>query len=477
VAEPDTPLRVSTPWGRSETGPDRRHLLGIVLGVLGASAVSWIRAASAGTLQLPEAPRTWWEQVWPALCLGGCLAVVAFHYLALVRRTRLSLPAILAGGVVVHLLAGLALPLTSNDLFVNLAYGRLAALGLNPYVTPPAALPPTDPFVLQGTRWQHQVTVYGPVFLALVKPIGRFSSAVAAVVVYKASMLAAALLSLLVAYRVCRERGDPACAAGALAMFALAPVFAWELSGQAHIDAVVVLLMVGFVWAAISDREWLAAACLATALFTKLSVAPVLALYLVAIARRRALRAAAMTVAVVAAGLLLFLPFWEGPASLLGFAQAIGGAGMGTARSFSSLALWLVRPLGPTVQTVTARACWVAGMGVVAAVGVRALVAVRTPADVIEQSLLVLGAYCLVGTPWFHPWYVTWLLPLALVHRDARWRALTALYAAIVTVQYILPLDPLTSVAVDLIVLMRAWTLMRGGGRATGGWAPAPRPS
>ncbi len=444
------------------TNLDRHHLLVIALGLLGASAVSWMRAVSTGTLRLPETPGAWGDRLWPSVLLGACLAVAAYHYLALVRHTRLSLPALLTGAVLINLLAGLALPLTSNDLFANLAYGRLVALGQNPYVATPASLAATDPFALQGMRWQHQPTVYGPVFVAMMAPIARSGSLLVAICVYKSLMLAATLAALFVTYRVCRDQVDPARAASAFALVAVAPVLTWELSGQAHIDAVLVLLMVGFVWAALGDAEWPAVACLAVALYTKLSVAPVLGLYLVAIARRRPWRAAAMAGVVGALGVVLFLPFWLGPASLAGFLQAVGGAGMGTARSFAALAQWVLRPFGSSVQAVAARAFWVAGMAAVALVGIRAAVLVRTAADVIEHSLLVLGAYCLVGTPWFHPWYVTWLLPLAVVHRDVRWQEVTALYAAIVVVQYVLPLDPLTSVAVNLVVLARLGALVRG---------------
>jgi hypothetical protein len=47
------------------------------------------------------------------------------------------------------------------------------------------------------------------------------------------------------------------------------------------------------------------------------------------------------------------------------------------------------------------------------------------------------------------------------VHRDARWQSLVVVYAALVLVQYALPLDPVASVIVDVVVIARATKLLR----------------
>jgi hypothetical protein len=68
---------------------------------------------------------------------------------------------------------------------------------------------------------------------------------------------------------------------------------------------------------------------------------------------------------------------------------------------------------------------------------------------VIHDGLVILLAYCLT-TPWFQPWYATWLLPLAAAERGSALRRLVGLYAVLTVVQWGLPLDPFSTVAVDL---------------------------
>ncbi len=55
-------------------------------------------------------------------------------------------------------------PVGSSDTASYAAFGRIAALGGNPYVTSPAqALPNTHYLSIVGTVWRHQVSVYGPI--------------------------------------------------------------------------------------------------------------------------------------------------------------------------------------------------------------------------------------------------------------------------------------------------------------------------
>ena len=70
--------------------------------------------------------------------------------------------------VVIQLAAALALPLTSNDIFSNLANGRLVLAGLNPLHRTAAALGPNHPTAsLVGKDWSTVPTPYGPVITGL----------------------------------------------------------------------------------------------------------------------------------------------------------------------------------------------------------------------------------------------------------------------------------------------------------------------
>ena len=68
-----------------------------------------------------------------------------------------------AGAVAVLVLVGLT-PVGSSDPASYAAYGRMAALGFDPYATTPHdALQGTEYYRLIGPSWQHTPSVYGPV--------------------------------------------------------------------------------------------------------------------------------------------------------------------------------------------------------------------------------------------------------------------------------------------------------------------------
>jgi hypothetical protein len=55
-------------------------------------------------------------------------------------------------------------PVGSSDIASYAAYGRIAALGQNPYVYTPAWLGPKNPYtLLVSPQWRHTASVYGPV--------------------------------------------------------------------------------------------------------------------------------------------------------------------------------------------------------------------------------------------------------------------------------------------------------------------------
>jgi hypothetical protein len=209
-----------------------------------------------------------------------------------------------------------------------------------------------------------------------------------------------------------------------------------------------------FVAAAARGRQGWAVAGAALAVWAKVAAAPVLALYLVVIARRRPLRALGLLLVAVAAGALLLAPFWRGPATLSAPAATVGLAGIRTSRSLADLVYWMLLPCGPRAQVWSYRLFEAACLLLVGALGVRALTRVRTIDDVIREALVLMLAYQLTA-PWFQPWYGTWLLPLAVGLRPGRWTAVVAFYAGLLPLQYALPLDPVTSVAVNAAVLWR----------------------
>jgi hypothetical protein len=287
-------------------------------------------------------------------------------------------------------------------------------------------------------------------------------------------MLLASLAAVLLAYGFCRSCLPPGQAEAAFVFFAWNPLLAWEISGQAHTEGLVLVGMVAFVWAATRGREWLAALGLACVVYAKLVLAPLLCLYLCFIARRRPLRATAMAAMVAALGAVLMAPFWQGARTVRGPMATLVADSTLTARSLTDFVVWLIRPLGDGAKR---EVYWVAlaiGTLLLASFGIRAALRARSLRQVLRDGLVFFLLYDLIAAPWFQSWYVLWLLPLALVEEDARWRNLIAVYTVLSLVQYGIPLDPVTYVVLNAVVLRMLYQLLRSAAPAQAETVEAP---
>ena len=440
----------------------------LALCVAGLVAITLVRVAWLGTLLVDGTGHPWsWGLLGLAWLVLGVGALRAF--LAALDRGTEPLRRLLAPALVLHVVAALALPYTSNDLFSNLAYGRMLRLGLDPYALGPSALPAGDAFrALVSSNWRDTPSVYGPVLTALHAVAGLAGAVPWAMAIFKVIVLAVTLATVLLAYAVCRKHVPAPLAPSAFVLFAWNPLLAHEISGQAHNDAVMLLGLTAFVWAALEERELLAVLLLALAFYAKFAVAPVLGLYLWYLARRspgRALIAGAM---VAALGVALFLPFWSGPSTLAGPAAAISADRPRVTRSFAEILYLPVSILDPPRSFWVYRACWGVGTAGLAVLALRALRRVRTVASVLHESLVFLLFYLLVAAPFVLPWYLTWLLPLTLTERDPRWRRVVALYTGLSLVAWCADVPVLQVAVVNTAVLMLARRWFFGPGQAAG---------
>jgi 2-polyprenyl-3-methyl-5-hydroxy-6-metoxy-1,4-benzoquinol methylase len=430
---------------------------------LSAAAISWARVRVVGTLALHGPRLELFHRIWPFL-LFGCLTALAGHlYLRALRQQTQARPRrLLAGAIVIHLLAAPALPLTSSDVFSYLSYARLMHAGRNPYRSSPAELGDRDPRLgLVEPRWVHTPMVYGPVAGAATAAIAPVESVAGSLWAFKLEMLLAALAAVLLAYGFCRSCLPAGQREAAFVFFAWNPLFAWEISAQAHTEGLVLVGLLCFVWAATRGREWLALLGLAAAFYTKLVLAPLLCLYLCFVAWRRPLRAVAMAAAVAAFGAALLAPFWQGASTVRGPLATLVADPTLTARSLTDLLIWVLRPLGTEVGRGVYWAALGSGTLLLGFLGVRAALRARSLQQVFRDGLVFFLLYDLIAAPWFQSWYAIWLLPLGLVEPDARWRNLIALYSVLLLVQYGVPLDPLTYVAINAVALRMLWPLVR----------------
>jgi hypothetical protein len=159
--------------------------------------------------------------------------------------------------------------------------------GQNPYVQVPEDLDVHDPIRgLVGAHWLDKPTPYGPIVTYISVLAAGAGPPWAAIVVFKAALLACSLGCVLLAYRFCRDHLPIGDAAVSFIVLGWNPLLAWEISGQAHNDGIMLLGTAGFVWAAATRREWLAWLALCLAFCAKIAIAPVMGLYLVFQARR-----------------------------------------------------------------------------------------------------------------------------------------------------------------------------------------------
>ncbi|HTT71551.1 MAG TPA: hypothetical protein VMG32_10040 [Anaeromyxobacteraceae bacterium] len=430
--------------------PARGLALGCALGLAVGAAASWLRFALTGTLVLDTGSPAY---LVAALLLGGGLALSGVCALRLARKASALEPRTLLGlAVLVQLCAFPALALTSRDLFSNLAYGELQRLGLNPYLHGPRAAGPELLRDLVAPRWLDTPTAYGPILSAL----GRLAAAAGAALgspvwgagaAFKLAMVLCSLATLLLAKGALERRGGEG--REGFVLLAFGPLLAWEVSGQAHNDGVLVLALMAFVFAAERGRELPAVLALALGVVSKVAAAPLLVFYLLLIYRRSPGRALLLGLAAAALCALAFAPYWHGLASLRGPGATLGGDVHRHAHSLADLLGLVLEPFAPRAAAVAYRLCWVGSLMACAAVFVRALLRARSLEGIVHEALALLLVYCLT-VPWFQPWYATWMLPLLAVERAPGFRRLVGVYTVLTVVQWALPLDPVSTVAVNV---------------------------
>jgi hypothetical protein len=428
----------------------------IALCFVGAAAVSWLRALFAGTLRLDDAPIGWPARIGLGLVFGILVIIAGIYYLRAIRASSgQSLRGLGLAALLIHAAGLLALPFTSNDLFSNLAYGRLAALGINPYLGGPGLLGPGDPFAaMVGSRWLDAPTVYGPILTALSSLIGRSGSLVVALVVFKLVLFACSLAAVALVWHLCRQLPRER-AAPTFVLFAWNPLLVWELTAQAHNDGVMVVALLAFVAAARDERTLLATLSLTVALWSKFAAAPLAALWLVFLLHRSRWQALAAAGIIAVGGVLLVLPYWSGLATLSGPLLAAGGNASRTDNSLASLLCLLAQPAGRTAQHLVYELCRDLGTALLLFLGLRALRRAHSLEQILHDGLIIFLVYALVAAPWFQPWYLSWMMPLLLLERDPQLQRTIVIYSLLAIAQYTLPLGFVGMLMVHL------WTLQR----------------
>ncbi|TWF91505.1 uncharacterized protein DUF2029 [Kitasatospora viridis] len=397
----------------------------VLLGLLGPSAVEpdfgptatlppWFVAGHPSDLLV-------WAAVAVVLLLGTAAVAAG---LAALRRGWAPRPGrlLLAGAAAVGGLLCVP-PLGTTDPLNYAAYGRAAALGLNPYVQTPADLAQHgDPIgrLALAEPWLHTPSVYGPVatatqwFASLLGGTSMLRTVWVLSVLSGAAFLATGALLLRLA------GPDPARRVRSQLLWTLNPVLLWNLVAGPHVDTIGAFLLVAAFWAV--RRSGLGAGlAVAAATAVKLTMG-IFALPFAWGLRHHRRRLAA---AVAAGAVSLALGYGLTPKAI-GNARDVssGAAADGTAWQLLERTL-----LVPVLGTSGAQsAMTVLQLLAVALLAVLLLAALPVPEEqdlprlIARPALAVVLAY-LLGTAYVRPWYdaIAWVLVALLARSWADW--------------------------------------------------------
>ena len=403
----------------------------------------------------PTLSVSWQETM---LLFVAFLLLLLFYLLALrylprrITRRSIILSTLLLGGICV-----LFPMLTSPDLFSYIFYARAGVFyHVNPLTALPQTMPgdPTYPYIY----WTNQPSAYGPTWMAitcalqwLLAGLGNtgLDNVAWMVLALRLLGLLAHLCSTLLVWSICGHLQQRQSMIAlhtrlqATLAFAWNPLLLFEACVNAHNDTLVLLFVLLSAWFLVHDRTY----NLRTALYTALTLAlgtclkinialfmPGILLFFCCQPHRFPL-AGTFTITYVGSMVLLYLPFWQHGAIL-----NLLHVNPSTHRNINSLAEFLTfftdslarlsgvaassgSPVENSLHT-TSLAIFAAGYSILCwQIGIRHKL--QTPLQLLRWMAVAWLLYCVLGAPWFWPWYaVTFFGLFALIEAvdTERWR-------------------------------------------------------
>jgi len=301
--------------------------------------------------------------------------------------------------------------LYDDDVWRYLWEGHAGAVGLDPLTTPPDAL---EEYELALTSPRLHERLYNDPALSeifdnvsyrrLPSPYGHAAHAVfrishaiapASLLVWKLLMVAFDAGTILLLLALC---GRLRLGTWPVLAYAWNPLVIKELAGSAHLDAILVFLLVAAVYAAVRSSGKSAGILLALATLVKpvpLALSP---------GFFKRFGWAGVLGSLGALALLL----WQPPLGMKAYA-AHWSFNPALARFLPPGRLWAL--LLPAVATGAVALYWY-------------LRDDRSPRALLSQALWILGSF-LLTTPMLAPWYLTWILPFAALRRAWFWLVLS----------------------------------------------------
>jgi alpha-1,6-mannosyltransferase len=396
---------------RSSLRPDQFTLRLLALGLLGA--VPYACALALSDLRRHTIA---FEVIFGAAFV--LYAVAAWLALREERTPRPALAVIAAFALVYHGLLIFTAPTLSDDAYRYVWDGRVQARGISPYAYPPDApelRSLRDTEVWPSINRKDAVTVYpagAELVYALLWRIGPDSMRWTQV-----AMSAGALLAGLILLPLLRALGRPP---HWVLIYWWSPLVAFETAHAAHVDGLVLPLLVGAWLARARGRDLLVGVLLGAAASVKLYPALLLpALWRPRDEAGRTAPAWSMPLAFAMTLAVTYVPYAAEGRAVIGFLPLYlqERFNMGLAAAIT----WLVEAAGGHPQTVV-NALLIAAW---AAIAVALLMRPAVDAEVaIRRCIWPIGAFTLLAQNLF-PWYMLWLVPLLAVYvgrrRSAAW--------------------------------------------------------
>ncbi len=328
------------------------------------------------------------------------LAYVAVRIAATIPA-RAALAIVLGGAALMRLPLLIEPPYLSSDMYRYVWDGRVQGNGINPYLHVPAAPALAhlrDTAIYPNiNRADYAPTIYPPAAQMLFWLITRFGDSVLAM---KLGFLAFEALAMAALIGILRQLSLPPTHVVA---FAWHPLTVWEIAGNAHVDAVLVSLMLVSLLVALRDQTLAAGAIASVAVFLK----PTALLLMPVLWRPWNWK---LPLLLVVIGGALYAPYLGAGQKVFGFLSGyVAEEELGSGGGFRYLKLLEsvtgTIPHGGTLYLVAA-ALILAGLAL--RIGFRAD---RSPAATVRVTALLLIAFLVLLTP-HYPWYYLAIAPL-----------------------------------------------------------------
>jgi alpha-1,6-mannosyltransferase len=380
-----------------------------------------------------------------ALVLVGGFALIFRCYVEGYRAAgqltgRSALIVIVGAGTIFCVILLWAYPVGAADIYDYVFRARLWGLyDYNPLTVTPLQVndDPWFPYVV----WIWFPSPYGPLWAYISVALYRIAGhgLLTNLLMFKLLPIACIVLTSLLLFDLLRRRtaGE---ALGGVLLFAWNPLLLFEAAVNGHNDIIMLTLLVAALW--FYRRQRLMAALLCGTLAALVKVAALLALPVLLLAgacrasrtgsasRKRVMGTGLALCALVAA--MLYAPLWQGPQTLAGL-LALDNRFTSSLAAVVKLALEEFAGREPA-ERLTRSVFALLFMGAYLALLRRAE---RKQQAVHETLFAAIACFLILGTLWFQPWYLTWLIALAPLAAESR-RRLSVVWSASALSTYLL---------------------------------------